>query len=536
MSNGTRLGRELYRLLPAVYRARDNSLRGSDGKVSEYGDLAQYLDACGELLDRIEATLDQRLADAFPDNAPEGELSCQAWLLPYFADLLDVRLVSPEAEGRRDEIANAVAWRQGRGTLAVVEAVTEAVGQFEAELHEGWQRLALTPRIGMPMLPATAFGEPADIDPSTAPPSSMARHPGLPAVTVDLRRSSRAVRTDAANPAAKATDFGAGHVYWRLANRSAAPCFPGSFEDGSRRTVDVRDATWRSGHFHPRWLLAFVPPPAGFFHQQGHQPVTTVQWSDREADAFADHVHTEEVVVDGVRTRVYRRLGDMPVTITEPVVLPATGAHEAQAYRFEGLCLMDGIDASGVRIELENCAVSNVTVSGIEPPTVQLHATSALFTNVSADCLARLEYCTVLGTLAAAALQASDCIFAGALEQLAHSPPAVEVASCVRYSRVPAGNGFEPAAYAATCTTAAPVFYSNVFGDRGSGVLHPATPDAICYGAEDGGEMGAYHDQHYCLRWLAVHDKLTDFLPVGQTVTLIPDPRLLCAPPEAADQ
>ena len=91
------------------------------GTVQEPGDLARYLDACGELLDALKGTLEQRLADAFPDNPPPGERACQDWLLPYFADLLDVRLVSPEVQGRRNEIANAVAWRQRKGTLSVVE-------------------------------------------------------------------------------------------------------------------------------------------------------------------------------------------------------------------------------------------------------------------------------------------------------------------------------------------------------------------------------------------------------------------------------
>ena len=53
------------------------------------------------------------------------------------------------------------------------------------------------------------------------------------------------------------------------------------------------------------------------------------------------------------------------------------GVPAAHAYRFEGLCLVDGIYASGVQVEIENCAVRDVNVSGIEPPTPQLHATSA---------------------------------------------------------------------------------------------------------------------------------------------------------------
>jgi hypothetical protein len=63
-------------------------------------------------------------------------------------------------------------------------------------------------------------------------------------------------------------------------------------------------------------------------------------------------------------------------------------------------------------------------------------------------------------------------------------------------------------------------------------VLHHATPPSIRFGAEDGGEMGAYHDRRYALAVEAVRTKLEDFLPLGLQAVLIPDPRLLVAPPE----
>jgi hypothetical protein len=137
----TAIGKQLYRVLPEVYRTRDGEETGGQE------DLARFLDACGELLDRIRATLDQRLADSFPDNPPAGT-ACQPWLIPYFAQLLDVRLVSPDEKGRRDEVANAVAWRQRKGTLTVIEQIAEAVGQMEAEVGEGAG--------GPPPLPASA--------------------------------------------------------------------------------------------------------------------------------------------------------------------------------------------------------------------------------------------------------------------------------------------------------------------------------------------------------------------------------------------
>src|SRR5688572_13436758 len=126
---GARVGRQLYQLLPAVYRDRDNTT------AEELGDLGKYLDACGELLDMVHATLEQRLADSFPDNPPDNALhdpplpgrACQAWLLPYFAQLVDARLVSPDPRGQRDEVARAVSWRQRKGTVAGVEEIAQSV-------------------------------------------------------------------------------------------------------------------------------------------------------------------------------------------------------------------------------------------------------------------------------------------------------------------------------------------------------------------------------------------------------------------------
>ena len=72
------------------------------------------------------------------------------------------------------------------------------------------------------------------------------------------------------------------------------------------------------------------------------------------------------------------------------------------------------------------------------------------------------------------------------------------------------------------------------FGEHGYGVLAPVTPDAIRFGAEDGGEMGAYHHKYYSLKTEAVLDKMREFLPVGIEPVLIQDTRLLRVPPEQA--
>jgi len=75
-------------------------------------------------------------------------------------------------------------------------------------------------------------------------------------------------------------------------------------------------------------------------------------------------------------------------------------------------------------------------------------------------------------------------------------------------------------------STDRPEFYTMEWGKPGCGVIHPVSPESICHGAEDSGEMGAFHHRAYVLAWEAVARKLIDYLPVGMSVALIPDETL----------
>jgi hypothetical protein len=76
-----------------------------------------------------------------------------------------------------------------------------------------------------------------------------------------------------------------------------------------------------------------------------------------------------------------------------------------------------------------------------------------------------------------------------------------------------------------------PFFSSSSFAVPGSGVLLPLSGPAIEAGAEDGGELGAYHHRGHAVHARAVLDKLRDYLPVGQIAVIIPDPKLNFPPP-----
>lgn len=559
----TPAGRQLYALLPEVYRSRDN------------GDLSNLLDGFGHLLDLVRSTLEQRLADSFPDEPLQGR-PCQPWLLPYFAALVDARLVSPDPSGQRAEVANAIAWRQVKGTVSSVERVAQDVGRFEVEVQEGWKRVAVTPRTGWP-LPSRAQGRPG------ANPFAVDR----PAGTVAFGLHARAVQPkNPDDPAARTTRFGGETVRWRQANPHGAPCFPGSYDDPSARTVDLRSPDWRKGHHHPRRLLLYFPPPAGFFRPEA-VPVAWAAWlagvqelEARIADLTAanvdllpisggrvierleqgtlpdlyrirkgDDVHAERTTdPDGTRItrlrlegqwleessdpglRELRSLGDT-VQIEGDVVLPGE-----RTFVFEKLAFLGRLATPEGQLVLRDCAALEVDAAAADKENPVVDATGSLFGSLVTPGLARLEYVTVLDGLKAGLLQASDSILAGSVD-VPQILSKGEPGHCVRYSRIDASTQHVVTRF---CTGAAPLFveldFDNgrrpaEFGEPGCGVLHPACPRSIRSGAEDGGEMGAFHDRRYSLALDAVSTKLQDFLPLGLDAVLIPDPRLYGVPP-----
>ena len=561
MNTKTDLGAQLYQLLPTVYRERDNT---DHSDADSRGDLAKYLDANGELLTQIYYTLKQQLYDNFPDLPEDDTLktddegiarTCQPWLLPYFADLLDVNLVSPDVDGQRAEISNAIAWRQSKGTLPCLESIAESVGQFEAEVQEGFKRIVTTARIGDPLLPAILFSEDAELD-GDLPPSEKARHPGMPHATMDFRYRSRVVKTDANDPAANYSKLGEDHEHWVHKNPAGVPCFPNSYQDVSRRTVDFRhpraaqmpDADhpqWPNrgqyqphGLYHPRKLLCFYPISDGFFGGDAQ----SVHWSEIEFSEDFEHdqlsVRVSSGVFDGRSLPVYFLTGldEYPVKIRGVKRL-----EEDAIYYFENLWIDNELTVPDGQLHLEGCAVRNVILSEYCNDEPVLDAKSSLikaFTVASGR--VHLEYCTVLTNMIADTFYATDCLLGGWVEK-GHRPfdeedDPLPQAGCVRYTRAESEllnneSEGELSVNASTCHSDTVLFVCNTFGDPGCGVLLPGNPDSIKYGAEDGGEMGAFHEQRHLLKLDAILDKLDDFIPLGMEAVLIPDSTLDCTPP-----
>ncbi len=191
---------------------------------------------------------------------------------------------------------------------------------------------------------------------------------------------------------------------------------------------------------------------------------------------------------------------------------------------------MNTLELDSGRVELVDCAARKIEVHSIDYLKPVITARSCLIEKIqAARGLVKLEYCTVLESTLSEILNASDCIFLGLIHE-DHLPDFEPPdRSCVRYSRIEK-NQAEGGIRFINVTRSRPVMFSEKFNERGCGVLHPATPLAIRHGAEDGGEMGAYHDQYLSLLAEAVVDKLHDYLPLGTEAVVIPDKRMLEMP------
>jgi hypothetical protein len=88
---------------------------------------------------------------------------------------------------------------------------------------------------------------------------------------------------------------------------------------------------------------------------------------------------------------------------------------------------------------------------------------------------------------------------------------------CVRFSYLPAGS-VTPRKFKCVEQGAGlpqPLFYSLRYGDPGYAKLSAATDDVIRRGADDGGEMGAFHFLLAPLRETDLRVRMQEYLPVG---------------------
>src|SRR3954452_17693964 len=136
-------GDKLWYLLPEVYRAEDSPT------VDGTGPLRELLARIGASMAEVRRSIDR----LWEDQSIE---SCDSWVIPYVAELLATNLVpSMDARGQRLDVANTVAYRRRKGTVALLEQLAHDVTGYEARVIEFFRRLGrhrhdLDPAIGRP--------------------------------------------------------------------------------------------------------------------------------------------------------------------------------------------------------------------------------------------------------------------------------------------------------------------------------------------------------------------------------------------------
>ena len=522
----TLAGRLLYRELPEEYRYRDRR------KSEEAGDLEAYLHGFGHLLDTTRGTLEQLYADAFPEGSDDGRLP-QPWVLPYLADLVGAALIAPAPEARRGELANAVAWRQARGTLPTLDAIADVVANAEPVAVEGYRLTLTTPRFGAP--PFSAPPEDAAIA-QGQPTLAAAALPGAVGTPV-LGRPMRAIASARVVDPTRTARFSSRNadgmlvserIAWDVTNPEGVPCFPDTYDDVARRTPHVHAGAQPRGRVHPRRVAIHIRPPYGLFEPGLTRVAAPVGGFVPDPDASETVFGPADLLPAGA---------PVPdrVEIEGDVTIASGGRVRLHDLLVRGTLTI----AAGAEVVLERSAARTLVVPpGTKAPAVEAH--DCLFEAIDgASGFAVLDYVTVLGATTLERLWASECLFVGALPPLTCGLEG----SCVRYSRLPpdTSDGGCPGLLARPNTTAGPIFATFYdencavvvpgYSAPGCGVLDLATPEAIAAGAEDGGEMGAHHHRHHLAGIRALQAKAADHAPFGLAFLPVYDRRLTRRPP-----
>jgi hypothetical protein len=121
----------LHRLLPAVYRVRDQA---------EGEPLVALLTLIARELGTLEENLDQLYDDQFIET-------CADWVAPYIGDLIGYRPlhgVAARVASPRAEVANTIGYRRRKGTALMLEQLARDVTDWPARTVEFFEQLVTT--------------------------------------------------------------------------------------------------------------------------------------------------------------------------------------------------------------------------------------------------------------------------------------------------------------------------------------------------------------------------------------------------------
>ena len=172
-------------------------------------------------------------------------------------------------------------------------------------------------------------------------------------------------------------------------------------------------------------------------------------------------------------------------------------------------------------LRMESLVTASLSDSILDA-TSRTNAAYAASDGSSAGGALTLQGCTVVGKVHSTlfTLVSNSIIWAGLAPHDSWTAPLIadrKQAGCVRFSYLPPGSvtsrQFECVEQAEGSPQ--PVFYSLRYGDPAYAKLAPSTDNAIRRGADDGGEMGAFHFVLAPQRETDLRVRIQEYLPVG---------------------
>jgi hypothetical protein len=244
-------------------------------------------------------------------------------------------------------------------------------------------------------------------------------------------------------------------------------------------------------------------PPAALVHVPADRPDTTANLLSQLT--LTNCTLVPGWAVDGAGAPAYP---NAPGLIVEPAGVQISASR----------CILGAIQAADfATINLADCILDATSVS--------LPAYSAL-DGISGGGDLTMTGCTVVGMVHAAVLTlVSDSIVWGIAANGWASALIADrrQAGCVRFSYLPV-NAITPRRFECVQQALAyvqPVFFSLRYGAPGYLKMLACTDDKIRRGADDGGEMGAFHFLLAPLRETDLNVRLQEYVPVGLTAGLI---------------
>lgn len=149
------LDSRLYRLLPALYRIRDDEYAyarlspaeqqaidqlGANPDAVLNGPLKSLLYIISEQVAILEENLDQLYDDQFIET-------CAEWVVPYIGQLVGARslIAIPNLPySQRGEVANTISYRRRKGTASIIEQLAKDVTGWPSNVVEYFTHLATT--------------------------------------------------------------------------------------------------------------------------------------------------------------------------------------------------------------------------------------------------------------------------------------------------------------------------------------------------------------------------------------------------------